>query len=103
MGLPENDENKSEYNGISPERIAGYQESLDGDKVLGLYDIVDERETADHRRERASCTYQPAPSVIMTNQIIAAFMVDRFRMILDGRKVSNIFYDSRYPWELKTA
>jgi molybdopterin/thiamine biosynthesis adenylyltransferase len=72
-------------------------------EALGLHDIVDARKVEEYRRERASCVGQPAPSVIMTNQIIAGFMVNAYRLILDGREVSSVFYDSRYPWMLKTA
>jgi hypothetical protein len=62
---------------------------------LGLYDIVDERTIDAPERVRASCKYRPDPSVIMTNQIIAGFMVDSYRMLLAGQEPSNIFYDSR--------
>jgi len=30
----------------------------------------------------------------MTNQITAGFMVDAYRMVLDGQEPENIFYDS---------
>jgi molybdopterin/thiamine biosynthesis adenylyltransferase len=63
-------------------------------ELLGLYEIVSERSGEASRLERASCTYQPDPSVIMTNQITAGFMVDAYRMLLDGQEVRNIFYDS---------
>jgi hypothetical protein len=63
-------------------------------ELLGLYDIVRNRTVEAPLRERASCTYQPDPSVIMTNQITAGFMVDSYRMLLDGRAVKNTFYDS---------
>ena len=63
-------------------------------ELLGLYEIVGKRTVATPLRERASCTYQPDPSVIMTNQITAGFMVDSYRMLLDDRAVRNIFYDS---------
>lgn len=63
-------------------------------ELLGLYDIVDLREIETYQRVRASCEYQPDPSVIMTNQIIAGFMVDAYRMLLDGQEATNIFYDS---------
>jgi molybdopterin/thiamine biosynthesis adenylyltransferase len=63
-------------------------------ELLGLYTIVSNRTGEIPLRERASCTYQPDPSVIMTNQIIAGFMVDSYRMLLDGQEVGNIFYDS---------
>jgi molybdopterin/thiamine biosynthesis adenylyltransferase len=62
--------------------------------LLGLYDIVDQRKGDSFRRERASCRYQPDPSVIMTNQIVAGFMVDAFRMLLTGQDPANIFYDA---------
>ena len=63
-------------------------------ELLGLYEIVGTRTVETPLRERASCTYQPDPSVIMTNQITAGFMVDSFRMLLDGQEARNIFYDS---------
>lgn len=62
--------------------------------LLGLYDIVENRDPETYRRERAACIYQPDPSVIMSNQIVAGFMVDAYRMLLDGQKPDNIFYDS---------
>jgi molybdopterin/thiamine biosynthesis adenylyltransferase len=62
--------------------------------LLGLYDIVGKRKGDSFRRERASCRYQPDPSVIMTNQIVAGFMVDAFRMLLSGHEPVNIFYDA---------
>jgi tRNA A37 threonylcarbamoyladenosine dehydratase len=64
-------------------------------EVLGLYEIVERGQIETYHRERASCAYQPDPSVIMTNQIIAGFMVDSYRMVLDGQEAMNIFYDSR--------
>ena len=63
-------------------------------ELLGLYDIVENRNPETYRRERAACLYQPDPSVIMTNQIAAGFMVDAYRMLLDGQKPRNIFYNS---------
>ncbi len=63
-------------------------------ELLGLYDIVDKRKTETYQRVTASCTYQPDPAVIMTNQIIAGLMVDSYRMVLDGQVTPNIFYDS---------
>ena len=62
--------------------------------LLGLYDIVGKRKGDSFRRERASCRYQPDPSVIMTNQIVAGFMVDAFRMLLNDQEPLNIFYDA---------
>ena len=63
-------------------------------ELLGLYDIVDERNVDSPERVRASCKYRPDPSVIMTNQIIAGFMVDSYRLLLAGQEPKNIFYDS---------
>jgi molybdopterin/thiamine biosynthesis adenylyltransferase len=63
--------------------------------LLGLYEIVSERTVETPLPEKASCTYQPDPSVVMTNQITACFMVDAYRMLLDGQEARNIFYDSR--------
>jgi len=64
-------------------------------ELLGLYHIVDKRTIDAPERVRASCKYKPDPSVIMTNQIIAGFMVDSYRMLLAGQEPSNIFYDSK--------
>jgi molybdopterin/thiamine biosynthesis adenylyltransferase len=64
-------------------------------ELLGLYEIVDERNVDSPERVRASCKYRPDPSVIMTNQIIAGFMVDSYRMLLAGQEPKNIFYDSK--------
>ncbi|MGH7771783.1 MAG: ThiF family adenylyltransferase [Candidatus Binatia bacterium] len=64
-------------------------------EVLGLYEVVERRQIETYQRERASCAYQPDGSVIMTNQIIAGFMIDSYRMLLEGEEATNIFYDSR--------
>jgi hypothetical protein len=63
--------------------------------LLGLYDIVDKRTIDAPERVRAACKYRPDPSVIMTNQIIAGFMVDSYRMLLAGQTPKNFFYDSK--------
>lgn len=63
-------------------------------ELLGLYEIVGNRTVEAPLRQRASCTYEPDPSVIMTNQITAGFMVDSYRMLLNGLETRNIFYDS---------
>jgi molybdopterin/thiamine biosynthesis adenylyltransferase len=63
-------------------------------ELLGLYEIVSERSVETTLPDKASCTYQPDPSVVMTNQITAGFMVDAYRMLLDGQEARNIFYDS---------
>jgi len=70
------------------------KDSVTPAELLGLYEIVDTREIDTDRQERASCTYQPDPSVIMTNQIIAGYMVDSYRMLLEDQEPENIFYDS---------
>jgi len=64
-------------------------------ELLGLYDVVDEHNIEAPERIRASCKYRPDPSVVMTNQIIAGFMVDSYRVLLDGQKPQPIFYDSK--------
>jgi len=64
-------------------------------ELLGLYGIIEKRSPETYQRERAACIYHPDPSVIMTNQITAGFMVDSFRMLLDGQEPKNIFYDSK--------
>jgi molybdopterin/thiamine biosynthesis adenylyltransferase len=63
-------------------------------ELLGLYEIVSGRTVEASLPEKASCTYQPDPSVIMTNQITAGFMVDAYRMLLNDQEVRNVFYDS---------
>lgn len=63
-------------------------------ELLELYDIVEKRDPEVYQRERAACIYQPDPSVIMTNQITAGFMVDSYRMLLSGHEPANLFYNS---------
>ncbi len=63
-------------------------------EVLGLHEIVDRRAMDAFRRETASCTHRPEPSVVMTNQIVGGLMVDSFRMLLAGQEPRNTFYDS---------
>ena len=78
-------------------QVVVYQPKKNGPtpaELLGLYEIVSDRTADTPLRERASCTYQPDPSVVMTNQITAGFMVDSYRMLLDDQEVRNIFYDS---------
>jgi molybdopterin/thiamine biosynthesis adenylyltransferase len=62
-------------------------------ELLGLKEIMGRRQ-----RENSgmgdSCLYQPEPSVIMTNQVIAGFMADAYRRLLAGQEVENIFYDA---------
>jgi molybdopterin/thiamine biosynthesis adenylyltransferase len=63
-------------------------------ELLGMYDIIEKRQPETYQRERAACIYQPDPSVIMTNQIAAGFMVDSFKMLMGGQRPENMFYDS---------
>jgi molybdopterin/thiamine biosynthesis adenylyltransferase len=63
-------------------------------ELLGLYDLVDRRQVENYERERASCLYQPEPAVVMTNQIIAGFMVESLRLLLSGQETPNRFYEA---------
>lgn len=63
-------------------------------ELLGLSDIVAKREMGGRGGGEAACAYQPDPSVIMTNQVIAGLMVDSCRMVLAGQEPAHIFYDS---------
>jgi molybdopterin/thiamine biosynthesis adenylyltransferase len=65
-------------------------------ELLGLYDIVEQRDVEAHRRERESCIYRPDPSVIMPNLVIAGLMVDLLRGMLRGASPKNLFYDSKH-------
>jgi molybdopterin/thiamine biosynthesis adenylyltransferase len=85
--------------GTSPNagQVVTYNPKDDGPtpaELLGMYGIVEKRHPETYQRERAACIYQPDPSVIMTNQIAAGFMVDSYRMLVDGQKPENVFYDS---------
>ncbi|MFZ5447917.1 MAG: ThiF family adenylyltransferase [Thermodesulfobacteriota bacterium] len=62
--------------------------------LLGLYEIVDRRRLETYQRPKESCIYQPDPSIIMTNQIIAGFMVDSLNRLLAGQDPVNIFYEA---------
>ncbi len=78
-------------------QVVAYRPELGGPtpaELLGLYEIVGTRASNTPPRERASCTYRPDPSVVMTNQITAGFMADAFRRLLEGQEVDNVFYDS---------
>jgi molybdopterin/thiamine biosynthesis adenylyltransferase len=63
--------------------------------LLGLHGIVDRRDLETYQRLKESCIHQPDPSVIMTNQIIAGFLVDSLRKLLDGQETQNLFYDAQ--------
>lgn len=64
-------------------------------ELLGLYDIVAKRQVDSDVAVGTACADRPEPSVIMANQIIAGFMVDLYRRLLDGQETPNIFYDSK--------
>jgi molybdopterin/thiamine biosynthesis adenylyltransferase len=63
--------------------------------LLGLADLVGRRQPVEGPRHQESCRFQPDPSVIMTNQIIAGFMVESLNRLLTGQEVPDIFYDAR--------
>jgi hypothetical protein len=63
-------------------------------QLMGWSDMVQPRQIATSRPEREACAYQPDPAIIMTNQVIAGFMVDSFRRLLDGQEPKPIFYDA---------
>jgi molybdopterin/thiamine biosynthesis adenylyltransferase len=63
--------------------------------LLGLSGIVDRRDLETYQRQKESCIHRPDPSVIMTNQIIAGFLVDSLRKLLDGQETLNLFYDAQ--------
>ena len=64
-------------------------------ELLGLYDIVGQRDVEVQERERASCIYQAEPAVIMTNQIVGGLMVDALRRLMAGEEPPNLFYDAQ--------
>jgi molybdopterin/thiamine biosynthesis adenylyltransferase len=51
-------------------------------------------------RSPAACTYQPNPAVIMTNQIIAGFMVEALRHLLAHQPWPPLFYDAAAPHKI---
>jgi len=63
-------------------------------ELLGLYEIVNVKKIENYKRDRASCTYQPDPSVIMSNQIIAGVMVDKLCSIDKQIEQRIWFYDA---------
>ena len=63
-------------------------------RLLDMYDLVQKRDHESYQQQRAACTLQADPSVIMTNQITAGFMVDAYRMVSEGLHPENIFYNS---------
>lgn len=64
-------------------------------ELLGLYDLVGQREIEVSERQRASCVYAPEPAVIMTNQIIGGLMVEALHRVLEGETPPNLFYEAR--------
>jgi molybdopterin/thiamine biosynthesis adenylyltransferase len=72
-------------------------------ELLGFSDIVRNRQVDTLRRAEASCSHQPDPSVVMTNQITAGFMVDAYRVLLSGQRPKNIFYHSTSPDKILTG
>jgi molybdopterin/thiamine biosynthesis adenylyltransferase len=63
-------------------------------ELLHLQELAARRPAPLSREEREACVYQPDPSVIMTNQVIAGFMVESFRRLLAGQTPDPIFYDA---------
>jgi molybdopterin/thiamine biosynthesis adenylyltransferase len=64
-------------------------------EFLRLSELTAKRPGPLSPEEREACVYQPDPSVIMTNQVIAGFMVEAFRRLLAGQDPAPIFYDAR--------
>jgi molybdopterin/thiamine biosynthesis adenylyltransferase len=62
--------------------------------LLHLPELAASRPGPLSRAERQACVYQPDPSVIMTNQVVAGFMVEAFRRLLAGQNPPPIFYDA---------
>jgi molybdopterin/thiamine biosynthesis adenylyltransferase len=62
--------------------------------LLRLPEMVDQQQGPLSPEEREACVHQPDPSVIMTNQVIAGFMVEAFRRLLAGQSPPPIFYDA---------
>lgn len=78
-------------------QVVGYSPARGGPtpaELLGLYEIVGSRTVNIPVRDRASCSYQPDPSVVMTNQVTAGLMVDACRRLGADHEVESLFYDS---------
>jgi len=81
-------------------QVVVYDPALGGPtpaQLLNLPEIVSRRQGPRSREEREACIYQPDPSVIMTNQVIAGFMVEAFRRLLDSQAPAPLFYDAGAP------
>lgn len=63
-------------------------------ELLGLPEIVGQRDPGSYERVRQACVYQPNPAVIMTNQVVAGLMVDSCRLLLAGEHPPNLFYEN---------
>jgi molybdopterin/thiamine biosynthesis adenylyltransferase len=64
-------------------------------ELLGLHELVKERQSEGYNRETSACAHRPEPSVIMVNQIIGGLMVDAWRRLIDGQAPESLFYDSK--------
>lgn len=84
--------------GVTAGQVVVYRPDQEGPtpaELLGLYDLVGQREEARGQRERAACVYVPEPAIIMTNQIIGGLMVDAYRRLLAEGAAPNLFYDAQ--------
>ncbi|MDI6852018.1 MAG: ThiF family adenylyltransferase [Deltaproteobacteria bacterium] len=63
-------------------------------ELLGLSEIIEQRDPGPYDRSRLACIYQPNPAVIMTNQIVAGLMVDAGCQLLAGVRPPNVFYEN---------
>lgn len=84
--------------GVTAGQVVVYrpdQDDLTPAELLGLYDIVGQRQETGRAKDRASCVYVPEPAIIMTNQIIGGLMVDLFLRVRAGEQPQNIFYDAQ--------
>ncbi|HZE22064.1 MAG TPA: ThiF family adenylyltransferase, partial [Desulfobaccales bacterium] len=78
-------------------QVVAYSPAIGGPtpaELLRLPELAARRPGPLSRAEREACVYQPDPSVIMTNQVIAGFMVESFRRLLAGQIPPPIFYDA---------
>ncbi|MGQ9920390.1 MAG: ThiF family adenylyltransferase [Desulfobacca sp.] len=71
--------------------------------LLNMYGVQHRRDQEEWRRTQAACIYQPNPAVIMTNQVIAGFMVEAARHLLAGRPWPPLWYDAAAPHKLGRA
>ncbi len=71
--------------------------------MLDMYGLEQSRQAAPHPLNRAACIHQPNPAVIMTNQVIAGFMVEAGRHLLAGQAWPVLFYDARSAGKIGLA